>query len=58
MIMQLYPIEYCVLQTNLINLIQKRNNLTLASWEEIAFKYTLAIAKYIPSAIGCVMESY
>jgi hypothetical protein len=59
LILHQYPIEYCVLETNLVNLIERRFQLDIDhSWEEIAFKYTKTISKYIPSAVGCLLETY
>jgi hypothetical protein len=59
MVLHDYPIEHISLQTNLLQLVEKQYKQPIDRyWEEVSFKYVEAIGKYIPPAIGCVLDFY
>lgn len=54
-----YPMEHISLQTNLLQLVEKQHSLSVdRHWEELSFKYVEAIGKYIPAAIGSLLDFY
>ena len=54
-----YPVEWCVVQTNLVNVIERRYELDVAvDWETIGYRYCQAIRKYVAAAVGCLIEFY